>query len=73
MNIGAWNKLPHYSVIGTRTDFYLWVNEDGKGLASKWIKGNYAFALFNELTNLFKKDKNQFVRRLKQEHLKFNS
>jgi hypothetical protein len=68
MEVGALNKLPHYSVIGTRVDFYVWVNEDGKGLASKRIKGNYAFTLFNELTNLFKKDKNQFIQRIKQEY-----
>ena len=68
MEIGKHNKLPHYSVIGEKNNFYLWVNEDGKGSSCNWIKGRVAFQLFNELNARFKKDKKGFVELLKKHH-----
>lgn len=68
MEIGKYNKLPHYSVVGEKNNFYLWVNEDGKGSSSNWIKGRLAFQLFNELRIRFKKDKNGFIELLKKHH-----
>lgn len=49
MEVGAYNKLPHYAVIGESVDFYIWINEDGRGEASHWIKGNAAFKLYFKL------------------------
>lgn len=69
MEIGKWNKLPHYSVIGNATEFYVWKNEDGKGSASKWLKGADAFKKWHRLKNYRKKDKEKFVSYLKMIHL----
>ena len=68
MEIGRHNKLPNYSVIGEKNNFYLWVNEDGKGSSCNWIKGHIAFQLFNELSVKFKKDKTGFINLLKKHH-----
>ena len=69
MEVGKWNKLPHYAILGGKTDMYVWVNEDGKGSASQWIKGNIAFRLWHRLEKRFKKDKKAFVELLKTAHL----
>ena len=68
LQVGRWDKLPHYAVIGEKTFFYVWVCEDGQGSSSKWVKGNEAFQLSNKLLNLFKKDKAAFVSLVKQIH-----
>lgn len=68
MEVGKYNKLPHYAVHGEKTCMYLWVNEDGRGSASGWIKGNDAFRLWNKLQILFKKDKKEFIKLLKNYH-----
>ncbi len=68
MDIGNHKKLPHYSVVGEKNNFYLWVDNDGKGSSSKWIKGSDAFSLYNDLAKLFKKDKKAFVTLLTQQH-----
>ena len=68
MEIGSYNKFPHYSVHGDKTSMYLWVNEDGRGSASEWIKGREAFQLWNDLQSIFKNDKKEFVEMLKKHH-----
>lgn len=68
MEIGKYNKLPHYSVHGTKTQLYVWVNEDGRGSASEWITGHTAFRLYNQLSLLHKKDRNAFIELVKQTH-----
>ncbi len=66
MKIGSYNNLPHYEVIGDKTCFYIWVNEDGRGGASEWIKGQKAFRLYSELALKFKKGRKEFIFQLKQ-------
>lgn len=61
--VGAWNKLPHYAIVGQPQDFYVWVNDGGTCCSSNWIKGNEAFRLYHELTRI--KDKDEFVKRIK--------
>ncbi len=68
MNIGSYDKLPQYSVHGEKNKFYLWINEDGKGMASEWITGRVAFQLYHELKSRFKKNKNEFIELLKLHH-----
>ena len=68
LEVGRWDRLPHYAVIGEKTSFYVWVCEDGQGSSSKWVKGNEAFQLSNKLLGLFKKDKSAFVLLVKQIH-----
>lgn len=70
MEVGRWNKLPHYAVHGTKTDFYVWINEDGKGSGSKWIKGREAFDLWGKFSKLSTKDKNGFIALVKSTHVK---
>ena len=69
LEIGRPNKLPHYSVIGEITSFYIWVNEDGKGSASEWVKGSDAFDLYHRLAKLRNKDKKEFICLAKEVHL----
>lgn len=72
IEVGAWNKLPHYAVIGHPQRFYVWVNE-GNGNAftcsSDWIKGKAAFELFHELKQI--KDKKVLVARIKEIYNQF--
>ncbi len=68
MEVGKYNKLPHYSVHGSRTNMYVWVNEDGYGTASKWIVGKKAFRLYNQLQLLYKNDRKAFVELVKHIH-----
>ena len=68
LSIGTYKKLPHYSVIGERVDFYVWVNKDARGSSSKWIKGKEAFDLWAKLHILHKKGKGEFVQLVKKIH-----
>jgi len=54
MKYGSYDKLPHYAVVGHATNFYLWINEDGNGSSSHWIRGVEAFAEYNNLRNNYK-------------------
>lgn len=53
--VGDWNNLPHYCAVGKPCDFYVYINEDGFGKSSNWIKGNEAFDLWNDLRLIKKK------------------
>ena len=63
LEVGAWNKLPHYAVIGEPVEFYVWVNEDDRGLASNWIKGREAFDLYFKLKS---SNKSEFIKLIKK-------
>ena len=65
---GRWNKLPHYAVHGHPQDFYLWVNEDGHGSPSTWIKGAYAFSEYNKMRNMSNKDLVAYIKKLHSEN-----
>ncbi len=60
MEIVSWNKLTHYSVHGTATEYYVWVIEDGHGSSSKCIRGSDGFRKYHRLKNYIKKDKRKF-------------
>ena len=62
--VGNYNNLPHYNIIGEPTAFYVWVNEDGKGTASNWITGREAFRIWHKLRAI--KKKNEFIREIKK-------
>jgi len=68
MEIGSHVKLPHYHVVGEKTMFYVWINENGKGAASAWVKGRKAFVAWVALKKTFKKDKKEFINILKKLH-----
>jgi hypothetical protein len=71
IEVGKWNKLPHYCAIGQPSDFYVYVDEDGFGKSSDWIKGKTAFSLWNELRKI--KDKKLLGNKIKsiyEEHKK---
>ena len=72
LELGSWDKLPHYKVIGQKTDFYIWISDKTGFSCSDWIKGRDAFKIHNKLNELFKKDKKAFVVLLK-EQLKLNT
>lgn len=66
LEVGAWNKLPHYSVIGQPQSFYVWVNEDARGSYTKWLTGAAAFTLYNKFRAI--KSKKEFIALAKQVH-----
>ena len=49
IEIGKWDKLPHYTVVGHPQDFYIWINEDGHGSNTGWIKGDVP--LYHKIKN----------------------
>ncbi len=65
LEVGAWNKLPHYLVVGCPNDFYVWINENGGGSASKWYKGASAFSAYYKL---LKAEKQEFINMVKALH-----
>ena len=68
--VGSYKSLPHYSVHGKPSNFYVWVNEDGVGSASKWFKGAEAFAAFNAMRGM---NKHERVALIKELHIKLGS
>jgi len=71
MQVGSWNKLPMYSVVGSATEFYVWYeSKTQKGRASRWLKGQEAFQRFHTLRKLHKKDKDKFCKMVKEIHEK---
>lgn len=74
LSIGNHKKLPHYSVIGTGTEFYVWIetSDNNRGSASKWVVGREAFQYMLKLKKLYKKDKNSFIELVKLIHLEHN-
>lgn len=68
MVVGSHTKLPHYSVQGDKTSMYVWINEDGHGSSSQWLKGRMAFQIWNELERRFKDDKQAFIDLVKVTH-----
>ena len=68
MEIGTYDRLPHYSVVGSATNFYVWVNEDGRGSASKWIKGAEAFSLYNKMRKATENGFISLVKTLLEQH-----
>lgn len=67
LELGNPFNLPHYSIIGMPTDFYIWINEDGRGDASSWIKGTVAFNLYYKLKRA---NKEEFISLVKINYLK---
>jgi hypothetical protein len=69
IEIGKYNKLPHYELIGKGTDFYVWINEDGRGESSKWIKGRTASKEYYKIKN--EKDKNKQIQMIKELYARY--
>jgi len=69
VEIGSWNKKPHYSVVGNPQDFYLYINSEEvtSNNWSNWIKGREASSLHGKLKRLHKKDKKAFIELFKEE------
>lgn len=68
LEVGNYRKLPHYKVVGDSTKFYVWVNEDCEGNASRWLTGREAFEAYNKLTCLYSKNKKGFISFVKEIH-----
>lgn len=66
LEVGAWNKLPHYVVVGSPLNFYVWVAEGTEASNTSWFKGSKAFSAYNKLLKLNKRD---LVTELKRIHL----
>lgn len=78
LEIGAWNKLPHFAVVGSPVEFYIWINTGRQGGsayvpgiqgACGWIRGKYAFELYNKLS-VARKDRCKFIQLCKDSHSK---
>lgn len=72
LQVGSWDKLPHYSIGGDKVALYVWINEDGRGSNTEWIRGREAFELWSRFDKLAKKDKKGFVSLAKETMLKYS-
>ena len=73
MRVGECGKLPYYSVCGNATCMYVWINENGIGSNTEWIKGHEAFDLWHKFSKMEKKDKEGFIslaKRVFKQHAK---
>lgn len=72
LSIGDYKTFPYYAVIGTPTDFYIWIKlkkDPGWGWyvggsqgASGWIKGQEAFKYYNKMKEFLDKgQKDRFM------------
>ena len=76
MEVGRYNRLPHYAVVGEPADFYVWVNETGEPFVHKlqghshWIKGrsDIYFKLKRSL-----RDKEEFTKQIKELRAQYDS
>lgn len=75
LSVGSWDKLPHYSVVGVPTSFYVWINLDNQTFhdpeqgASAWVKGRVAFDAYAKLRRLYGKGKVKgFIEVVKELH-----
>ena len=64
--VGGNNNLPHYAVIGSPHQFYLWVNECGDSRCSEWLTGKNAFRIYHNLLKIHKKNKTLFCNEVKK-------
>lgn len=69
LSVGSYKNLPHYSVIGSASNFYYWINEDGLGKYSSWFKGKEAFKQYQKLTQLHTKNKKVFCDEIKKQFI----
>jgi hypothetical protein len=75
IEVGSWDKLPHYAVVGRPVNFYVWIclskphHFDRAQGASEWISGAGAFAAHTKLRNLAAKGrKSEFIDMIKELH-----
>ena len=75
LSVGSWDNLPHYSVVGVPTSFYVWINLDNQTShdpeqgASAWVKGRVAFDAHANLKRLSRKGKvDEFIKVVKELH-----
>ena len=82
LEIGAWDNLPHYAVVGSPTSFYVWINlkggapcwyVSGSSGSSGWISGKAAFKHHNKLREYIDKGmKQEFINLIIQLHKEYN-
>ena len=65
---GNHNKLPHYAVIGDKTNMHVWVKENGRGFPSERIKGKNFFCIIALIGKLYHKDKHRLSQLVKETH-----
>jgi hypothetical protein len=75
LEVGSWDKLPHYAVVGTPVNFYVWVctekppyGDVDQG-ASEWITGLEAFTAHAKLRQMAAKGRREeFITLVKELH-----
>ena len=75
LEVGKWDKLPHFAVIGEPTSFYVWINHgnatalDPAQGASAWLQGREAFDAYYKLKHFCEKKKvNKFIALVEELH-----
>jgi hypothetical protein len=62
LEVGSWNSLPHYAVVGRATDFYLFYRPDPfTAKTTVWITGKEAFELHAKFKAAKVKSKAEFI------------
>lgn len=67
LEVGGYNKLPHYAVVGRPVEFYVWVNEGSSpysGRISKWYKGAEAFSHWHKMLKMTKPELVGYIKEL---------
>lgn len=55
MQVGTWDKPPHYCVVGSSVDFYVYDSTRGTRAWSGWVKGREAMAYWSKFLGLVKR------------------
>lgn len=62
LTLGSYDKLPHYSVVGTPVSLYLYMQDtSGRGESTKWVSGVQAAHVLKALRAAMLKDKIAFT------------
>ena len=64
MEVGSWNKFnsPHCCVVGSRSDFYVYIRKETGSYCSDFIKGKLAGQVWDKLWQCYRKDKVSFIK-----------
>jgi hypothetical protein len=67
LEYGSWDKRPHYAVVGSNADFYVYFSERKGAKWSGWVKGRDATKYYEQFRKLRKEDnKEEFIKLMEE-------
>lgn len=64
IEVGSYDKLPHYSLCGSPMCWYITINDKGTPQRSEWFTGQDNYTMYNALIEAFHNDRDTFSNRL---------